>query len=81
MITVKTPRHKWVLHSGDHTAYPPTAVERCAHCGVFTKKESVVTSRVGVRTATFTSKDVPVYSRDEASWQWEKPVCTGKAAK
>lgn len=79
MTAVKIPRHKWALHSGDHTAYPPTAVERCEHCGVFTKKQTVTTSRIGVHSATFTEKQVPIYSRDEASWQWDKIVCTGKS--
>lgn len=79
MSAVKTPRHKWALHSGDYRTFPPTAVERCAHCGVFTRKESVVTSRIGVLSATFTEKQVPIYSRDEVSWQWDKIACTGKA--
>lgn len=81
MSAVKTLRHRWALHSGDYRTFPPTAVERCAYCGVFTKKKTVTTSRIGVHSATFTEKQVPIYSRDEVSWQWEKPVCTGKAAK
>lgn len=81
-----TPRHRWARHSGlprrvvDGKVEPDTEVRRCTLCGVFTRTKVVTTSRIGVITATFTNRDVPIYSADEKRWSYMKPACTGKVA-
>ena len=76
------PRHNWKRLSGTTLVHPPTLVQRCAYCNVLTKAEEVETSRIGVHSASFAWKNVPIYSTDGGvTWQWEKPVCTGKPAK
>ena len=78
---MKAPRHNWKHHEGTGVVYPSTLVERCAYCGTLTKTKVVETSRIGVTSATFSSKEVPIYSTDGgAHWQWDRPVCTGKKA-
>lgn len=78
-MKTKTIRHNWKHHSGDATAIPSTLVERCAYCGVLTKKQEVETARIGLATASFRWRAVPVYSTDGgATWAWDRPVCCGK---
>ena len=75
------PRHQWTHHSGCALCIPPDRVDRCTYCGVPTKPQEVETSRIGVHTASFAWKNVPIYSTDGgATWRWDKPVCTGKPA-
>lgn len=76
-----TPRHNWKHHEGTGVVYPSTLVERCAYCGTLTKTKIVETKRVGINSATFSSKEVPIYSLDGGvHWQWDRPGCTGKKA-
>ncbi len=78
MKAKRPPNHRWALHSGDYRAYPPTAVEKCAYCGAFKRITIVTTSRVGVHSATFTNKEVPVYSANGVTWVYTRPTCAGK---
>ena len=76
------PRHNWKHHEGTNAVHPSTIVERCAYCGALKKMKEVETSRIGVTKASFSWKDVPIYSTDDgAGWKWAKPDCTGKPAK
>lgn len=76
---MKSPHHNWKHHSGDGRNVPSDIVERRAYCGALKKMKEVVTSRIGLTTASFTQRDVPIYSTNEAAtWSWLKPACTGK---
>lgn len=72
-------RHNWKHYSGSGANIPSDLVERCAYCGALKKMKEVETSRIGVTKASFSWKDVPIYSTDGgAGWRWAKPDCTGK---
>lgn len=72
-------RHNWRPSKANDTNPLPKGTTRCAHCGAQRRKVTVNTSRIGVHTATFTSREVPVYSADGQSWSYDNVPCTGKA--
>lgn len=73
-------RHNFKHYSGSGADIPSTWIGVC-RCGIYQRFQSVETVRVGVRTATFRRKDVPVYSADLKSWSFDKPACVGNASK
>lgn len=68
-------RHLWRAAPGDVAL--PAGTERCARCGALRKTKIVTTSHVGIRTATFGKREVPIYSVDGRRWVWDRPPCPG----